>query len=80
MRHIHTQYTTSDYLFLQVQSSELYRDVNRVRNPVPIPNITIFRYHASLNFANMDFFQVKSIYCDVVLCSLSICSYLMNFC
>ena len=42
----------------QVSSSELYRDINRVRNPKPIPGTTIFRYHASLNFANMDYFQV----------------------
>ena len=43
---------------MQVPGSEMYRDINRVRQPKPIPGVTIFRYHCSLNFANMDSFQV----------------------
>jgi MFS superfamily sulfate permease-like transporter len=42
----------------QISGTELYRDTRRVKNPKVLRHISIFRFHASLNFANLDYFQV----------------------
>ena len=42
---------------MQVAGSELYRDIKRVRDPTYVPHVYIYRFHASLNFANSDRFQ-----------------------
>eukprot|EP00042_Codosiga_hollandica_P058216 m.874437 g.874437 ORF g.874437 m.874437 type:complete len:899 (-) comp59799_c0_seq2:349-3045(-) len=42
-----------------IAGTELYRDIKRVRSPQYVQHVFIYRYHASLNFANADFFQNK---------------------
>ena len=42
-----------------MSGTELYRDIRRVRNPSHVPRVFIYRFHASLNFANSERFQAS---------------------